>query len=131
MSLYLVQGFIRRHKDKKLEEVKSILEATVWAGEDQLESEVHNACGCDLMSDVLAFAKEKVLLLTGLVNPQVIRTAEMLDIKAIVFVRGTLPTDEMLLLAQHKHMIILSTDYPLYIARGKLYHAGLMNEGEL
>jgi hypothetical protein len=82
------------------------------------------------MSDVLAFAKEEVLLLTGLVNPQVIRTAEMLDIKAIVFVRGKIPTEDMIRMAEQKNMIILSTDYPLYKACGELYQLGLMNKGE-
>jgi predicted transcriptional regulator len=114
----------------KVEIVKEILKAKVWVGEEYLEKEVKAACGCDLMSDVLAFAKEKVLLLTGLVNPQVIRTAEMLDIKAIVFVRGKQPTEEMMTLAKQKKMIICSTDYPLYIACGKLYHNGLMNESD-
>ncbi len=112
----------------KIVKVKEILKAKVWAGETGLEEEVYAACGCDLMSDVLAFAKEKVLLLTGLVNPQVIRTAEMLDICAIIFVRGKEPTKEMIEMANHKGMIILSTEEPLYIACGKLYSAGLMEE---
>ena len=72
----------------KLEEVKRILDAEVLVGEDRLDREVILACGSDLMSDVLAFVKEKVLLLTGLTNPQVIRTAEMMDIKAIVLYGG-------------------------------------------
>ncbi len=112
----------------KIIKVKEILKAKVWTGEKGLEDEVYAACGCDLMSDVLAFAKEKVLLLTGLVNPQVIRTAEMLDICAIIFVRGKEPTKEMIEMANHKGMIILSTEEPLYIACGKLYSAGLMEE---
>ncbi|MGL5674803.1 MAG: DRTGG domain-containing protein [Cellulosilyticaceae bacterium] len=115
----------------KLQEVKTLLNAQVWAGEERLEKEVFAACGCDLMSDVLAFAKEKVLLLTGLVNPQVIRTAEMLDIKAIVFVRGKKPSEEMIAMAKEKQMIILSTESPLYTACGKLYHSGLTNGEEV
>ncbi|PHV71030.1 hypothetical protein CS063_06755 [Sporanaerobium hydrogeniformans] len=114
----------------KMKKVQEILEAHIWAGEEDLEGEVYAACGCDLMSDVLAFAKEKVLLLTGLVNPQVIRTAEMLDIRAIVFVRGKEPSKEMIEMANHKGMIILSTQEPLYMACGKLYAAGLMCESE-
>lgn len=115
----------------RLKEVKTILEARVWTGEALLEAEIHAACGCDLMSDVLAFAEEKVLLLTGLVNPQVIRTAEMLDIKSIVFVRGKFPTEEMIILAKEKSMILLSTQLPLYIACGKLYKEGLRGKGDL
>ena len=106
-------------------EVQEILEAKIWSGEGRLNKEVHTACGCDLMSDVLAFAKEKVLLLTGLVNPQVIRTAEMLDIKTIVFVRGKAPTEAMVVMAERKGMTLLSTQEPLYLACGKLYVKGL------
>ncbi|MEG0501303.1 MAG: hypothetical protein RR525_03620 [Cellulosilyticaceae bacterium] len=115
----------------KIQEVKGILEAKVWVGEDRLEREVHAACGCDLMSDVLAFAKEKVLLLTGLINPQVIRTAEMLDIKAIVFVRGKDPTEDMIKMAAEKNMVLLSTNHPLYVACGQLYIKGLTNGGDI
>ncbi|MEG0014306.1 MAG: hypothetical protein RR618_07275 [Cellulosilyticaceae bacterium] len=115
----------------KIQEVKGILEAKVWVGEDRLEREVHAACGCDLMSDVLAFAKEKVLLLTGLINPQVIRTAEMLDIKAIVFVRGKDPTEDMIKMATEKNMVLLSTNHPLYVACGQLYIKGLTNGGDI
>ncbi|MEF9960952.1 MAG: hypothetical protein RR448_07375 [Niameybacter sp.] len=114
----------------EIKEVQAILDAKVCIGEEQLEANVHAACGCDLMSDVLAFAKEKVLLLTGLVNPQVIRTAEMLDIKAIVFVRGKSPTEDMITLAKQKHIVLLSTHYPLYLACGKLYEKGLGGGGE-
>lgn len=115
----------------KVQEVKEILEAKVWVGETRLDKTVHAACGCDLMSDVLAFAKERVLLLTGLINPQVIRTAEMLDIKAIVFVRGKIPSEDMIELAKEKHITLLSTNDPLYIACGKLYEKGLGGGGEV
>lgn len=112
----------------QLDKVKTLLEAKVWVGEEQLELEVYAACGCDLMSDVLAFAKEKILLLTGLINLQVIRTAEMLDIKAIVFVRGKVPTEDMIELAKEKGILLFSTELPLYYACGKLYEAGLREE---
>ena len=115
----------------RLEEVKQILNAKLWVGEEGLESEVFTACGCDLMSDVLAFAKEKVLLFTGLINLQVIRTAEMLDIKAIVFVRGKSPTEDMIVLAKEKGMTLFSTDEPLYMACGKLYESGLTGKGDV
>lgn len=89
------------------------------------ETEVFAACGCDLMSDVLAYVKDQALLLTGLVNPQVVRTAEMMDMKAIVFVRGKTPGDEIISLANDAGIGIITTDYPLYIACGKLYSNGL------
>ena len=109
----------------QLGQVQQILGATIWTGEALLEAEVYSACGCDLMSDVLAFAKEKIILLTGLINLQVIRTAEMLDIKAIVFVRGKKPSQDMINLAKERDIVLFSTNMPLYPACGLLYEAGL------
>lgn len=112
----------------KLKEVQKILDAKILCGEQKLEEEVNSACGCDLMSDVLAFVKDKALLLSGLVNPQVIRTAEMMDISAIVFVRGKMPDENTLSLAEEKNMAIFSTELPLYISCGRLYSEGLTGE---
>ncbi len=109
----------------KISEVQRILDAKILNGEDMLDEEVFSACGSDLMSDVLAFVKNQGLLLTGLNNLQVVRTAEMMDIKAIVFVRGKMPDDEIISLAKKKDMIIMSTEEPLYSACGKLYCGGL------
>ena len=67
-----------------LREVRDILSATVLSGEESLELEVHSACGSDFMSDVLAYVKDQALLLTGLVNPQVVRTADMMDMTKAV-----------------------------------------------
>jgi len=110
----------------KISDVKEILNAEVICGEDLLEEEVFSACGCDLMSDVLAFVKNQGLLLTGLNNPQVVRTAFMMDMKAIVFVRGKKPDNEVVQLAQMKDIILLKTEERLYSACGKLYNAGLI-----
>lgn len=112
----------------KLSEVKRILNASLLTPEDGLEKEVYSACGCDLMSDVLAFVKDRALLLTGLMNPQVVRTAEMMDIGCIVFVRGKTPEEDLIRLAEAKEIVLLRTDYPLYIACGKLYEAGLIGK---
>lgn len=115
----------------KLKEVQQVLNAKViTATPDWEEMEVKSACGCDLMSDVLAFVKNQALLLTGLVNPQVIRTAEMMDMKVIVFVRGKIPSDDMIALAKKLDMVIFATDAPLYSACGKLYTHGLSGRGE-
>ncbi len=108
--------------------IKQIIEtvnAELLVGDRDADTEIRSGCGSDLMSDVLAFSKEKVLLLTGLVNPQVVRTAEMMDIKAILFVRGKKPTTEMLELAEEMGIMILTTEDPMYIACGKLYSNGL------
>ena len=114
----------------KLSEVKEILNAEILCGEDRLSDTVNSACGCDLMSDVLAFVKDRALLLSGLVNPQVIRTAEMMDISAIVFVRGKKPDKMTLDLAKEKNMAVFSTELPLYISCGRLYSKGLTGENK-
>ena len=71
-----------------VKDVKDTLKARVLTGEELMDQEVRSACGSDMMSDVLAFSKDHSVLLTGLCNPQVIRTAEMLDIVCLIFVRG-------------------------------------------
>ena len=106
-----------------------ILEARVATGEDQLDLEVCAACGADLMSDVMAFVKEKVVLLTGLVNPQAIRTADLMDIRVVVFVRGKSPTEDIVAAAKENGMVILSTKYSMFLACGRLYEAGLRGGG--
>ncbi len=113
----------------KLKEVQQTLNALVVTAPPNWENaEVSTAFGSDLMSDVLAFVKTQALLLTGLVNPQVIRTAEMMDIKVIVFVRGKVPGEDVVSLAEKLGMTILATDATLYVASGMLYAKGLSGE---
>ena len=109
----------------KVKEVQEILNAEIICRDDLLESEVHTACGSDMMSDVLAFVKEQAVLLTGLVNPQVVRTAEMMDMHCIVFVRGKRPDLSMIELAEDRDMIMLCTKMEMFTACGKLYSQGL------
>ncbi|MBE6585748.1 MAG: hypothetical protein E7645_04375 [Ruminococcaceae bacterium] len=109
----------------KISVIKELLHADVVCGEENLENEVHSACGSDMMSDVLAYVKDQAVLLTGLVNPQVIRTAEMMDMQCIVFVRSKTPTEEMIRLAKESDMVILCTKKRMYEACGKLYLGGL------
>lgn len=113
-----------------VESVMEVLEARILCGQDRWQEEVHSACGSDLMSDVLAFVKRDTVLLTGLTNPQVIRTAEMLDVSVIVIVRGKDVPAATLDLALNKHMVLLCTDYTLFDACGRLYQAGLRGVGE-
>ncbi len=113
----------------KLSEIKSILNAEVCTGQSESELEVIDiklACGSDLMSDVLAYVKEKGLLLTGLMNTQVVRTAEMMDINAICFVRGKIPPEDVVELAKEMGVVLMATEYPLYVSCGKLYSNGLV-----
>jgi hypothetical protein len=106
-----------------------ILEGQFFTGEDKAGLEVASACGADLMSDVMAFVKERVLLLTGLVNPQVIRTAELLDIKVIIFVRGKSPSRDMIEMAEESDIILAGTKLPMFLSCGKIYEAGLKAGG--
>ncbi len=111
-----------------LSDIKDAVKAEVLTGEDSdalKDIEIHSACGSDMMSDVLAYVKDQALLLTGLVNLQVVRTAEMMDISAICFVRGKTPPENLIELAHELDIVILKTEYPMYIACGKLYVNGL------
>ena len=108
-----------------LREVRDILSATVLSGEESLELEVHSACGSDFMSDVLAFVKNQALLLTGLVNPQVVRTADMVEMKCIVFVRGKVPGPDILSLAEERDIVVMTCPKRMYEACGLLYSNGL------
>ncbi len=108
-----------------VKDVKAILGARVICGEEYLEKEVHTACGADMMSDVLAFVKDQSVLLTGLCNPQVIRTAEMMDIVCIVFVRGKSPDEGMTALAEERGLVLLTTGHRMFSACGMLYEKGL------
>lgn len=112
----------------RLCDITEILNAQVISGEELLKYEVTAACGSDLMSDVMAYVTENVVLLTGLVNLQVIRTAEMMDIKAIIFVRGKLPMDSMVVLAKEKNIVLMSTENSMFASCGMLYKAGLIGK---
>lgn len=108
-----------------LKQICDILDGRVICGEEFTEQSVSNACGCDLMSDVLAFTKPGSVLLTGLTNAQVVRTAEMLDLKGIVFVRDKQPDETTIRLANSINLTLILSPYPLYESCGKLYAAGL------
>lgn len=109
----------------KISKMQELLEAQVLCGEEYLGRHVYSACGCDLMSDVLAFAKDQAVLLTGLVNTQVVRTALMMDMNCIVFVRSKKPGDDIINLAKEHELVILYTDKALYTSCGILYTNGL------
>lgn len=111
-------------------DIVRILQADLVCGADHLETEVHNACGSDMMSDVLAFVKDQSVLLTGLVNPQVVRTADMMDMLCIVFVRGKEPTPEMVELANDRGIVLMSTPLRMFTACGLLYQNGLCGGDE-
>ena len=113
-----------------LAEIKEILKAEVITGSDLLQMEIKMGCGSDLMSDVLAFTKAESLLLTGLTNTQVVRTAEMADIVAICFVRGKIPDKNTIRLAESKGIPLLMTQLPMFESCGQLYKNGLIGCSE-
>jgi predicted transcriptional regulator len=113
----------------KVRDIIGLLDAELLVEGNYLDLDVHSACGSDLMSDVMAYVKENVLLLTGLINPQVVRTAEMMDIKVIVFVRGKHPGQSVLDLAMEKGITVITTKHPMFIACGILYSAGVTGRG--
>lgn len=110
----------------KLYEVKEILDADVIVGTEKLDMEVKTAFGADLMSDVLAFAKPGSLLLTGLTNDQVIKTAATRNIAAIILVRGKQPSSEAINAAKELQIPILATKYILFETAGILYSKGVV-----
>ena len=111
----------------KISTVAEILDAKILCCGELSDAEVCSACGSDMMSDVLAFVKDQAVLLTGLVNTQVVRTAEMMDMRCIVFVRSKKPTDEIVELAEKCGIVVMATDKRMYEACGMLYTNGLNN----
>lgn len=107
-----------------VKDIIDILEGDVIC-EGDLQQEIKTACGSDMMSDVLAFVKDQSVLLTGLVNPQVVRTAEMMDMACIVFVRGKDPDKGIVDLARSRGITLLKTRYRMFTACGLLYTNGL------
>lgn len=113
----------------KLQEILDVIDGQLLSDDVDLSTQVDMACGADLMSDVLAFTHAGTLLLTGLTNPQVVRTSDMAGIKAIVFVRGKMPPPETLKLADSMGIPLMSSRYTMYETCGLLYARGLPSCG--
>ena len=109
----------------KISEIGKLLDAELLAGEEHLDSEVISACCSDMMSDVLAYVKDQGVLITGLINSQVIRTANMMDMICIVFVRGKKPDESMIELAKENGIPLLRTRREMFTSCGILYENGL------
>ena len=105
-------------------DILEILEGEIIC-EGDLDQEIKTACGSDMMSDVLAFVKDQSVLLTGLVNPQVVRTAEMMDMPCVVFVRGKKPDETIVALAKDRGIVLMTTPHRMFTACGLLYQNGL------
>lgn len=110
----------------KISKIRDLLGAEVLCCDENLDGDVYSACGSDMMSDVLAYVKDQAVLLTGLLNCQVIRTAEMMDMVCIVFVRSKRPTEAMVSMAEDSGIVVMATDKRMYEACGMLYASGLI-----
>jgi predicted transcriptional regulator len=113
----------------KLGDVLSIIEGKAISKDVDLDMEIQMGCGADLMSDVLSFTHEGTLLMSGLTNPQVVRTAEIAGISAIVFVRGKMPPEETIALAEERGIPLMASKYTMFETCGRLYQAGLPSCG--
>lgn len=109
----------------KISEIQELLGAELLCGYDRLDCEVKNAFCCDMMSDVLAYAKDESMLMTGLINPQVIRTANMMDMPCVLFVRGKKPSEDMIKLAEESGIVLMQSERRAYELSGILYMYGL------
>lgn len=109
----------------QLKDVLSILDAELIYGEELLDTEVNTACGSDMMSDVLAYVKNQAVLITGLLNQQAIRTAAMMDMVCVVFVRGKHPDETIIECARENGIAVMATNHRMFTACGLLYQSGL------
>lgn len=120
-----MRGHLEGGKPMKLLEVRDLINAEILTGEDKLDMNVLHVFGCDLMSDVLSLVVSDTILLTGLTNIQAVRTAEMMDIKCIIFVRGKTPDELVINLARDKGICLMNTKNIMYTTCGILYGSGL------
>lgn len=112
----------------QLKQIQALLEARVLCGAQRLEEECSTVFASDMMSDVLACPDEIQCMLTGLMNSQVIRTADMMDIDIIVFVRGKMPSADVVEMACQREMVVMVTPCKMFTACGRLYEAGLCRQ---
>lgn len=111
----------------KLSDAITLLDARLLTPDLPVDAEIVTACGADLMSDVLVFVHTGTLLCTGLTNPQIIMTAEVAEIAAVVIVRGKQPPPETIRLAEDKGIPLICAPYTLFECCGRLYAAGLQS----
>lgn len=108
-----------------LEEIKNLLQCDVLAGGDHLQVDVTEVVASDGMSEILAFAKSKELMITGLTNIQSIRTADIAGVGAVIYCRGKLPEEKVIEFARQKHIPVLVTKMGMFDICGVLYNRGL------
>lgn len=109
----------------KISEVAKLVDGEILSAVENADNEVYSACSSDMMSDVLAYVHDQGVLITGLANPQVVRTAEMMDMTCIILVRGKRPDYMMYKLAKEKGIVFICTEKRMFETAGILYNAGL------
>lgn len=109
----------------KISEIAKLINGKIECNEASAENEVFSAFSSDMMSDVLAFVRDQGILITGLVNPQTVRTAMMVDIGCIILVRGKRPDDGLISLASQNGIVVITTDLNMFETSGILYSAGI------
>ena len=109
----------------RIKDLMDLLEAELLSGGERLEEEITSIFASDMMSDVLACPDEIHCMLTGLMNSQVIRTADMMDIGVVVFVRGKMPGKDVVEMAIQRDMVVMVTKCRMFTACGRLYQAGI------
>lgn len=114
-----------------LDEIRNILDAFMLTKDGDTDQDIDRSYCADLMSDVLAFSAPNSLLITGLTNAQVIRTAEVANMKAIVFVQGKRPDENTISLAEEKKIPLFTTSHSMFETCGRLYEKGLRSESRI
>ncbi len=109
----------------QLKDIIELVDGTVLNPEVDLTIKIRGGCGADLMSDVLASSQPKAVLLTGLTNPQVVRTAQIAEFRAIVFVRGKQPQTETIAIATQENIPLITSPFGMFELCGRLHRAGL------
>ena len=112
-------------KDLRLNDIKRLLRAQVYVGEDKLDMPIKAGAASDLMSDMLTGRNSDAVLLTGLCNVQVIRTSIIAGVVAVVLVRGKQPTQEIITQAREHGLPLLSTPFTMFTSCGRLFSKGL------
>jgi predicted transcriptional regulator len=110
-----------------IKQLISLSNGKLLTPEVDLSREIKGGCGADLMSDVLASIQPEAVLLTGLCNPQVVRTAVMADVAAIVFIRGKNPPEETIKLANAENIPLISSPYGMFEMCGRLFQNGMVS----
>lgn len=109
----------------RIEEIAKLLKARIHCIPEGYDKDITHAGASDLMSDVLAFVDRDILLITGLIGPQVIRTISLMDISAVVFTRGKIPDMDIIEAAKRAGVAVISTNLKTYATCGMLYCSGI------